>query len=532
MAFLKAAVGTILISQAISTQAETWDSASVGGNDARWSTATNWNPDSVPNGVGAQAIFGTPPATTRTIELDGQFTVGDITFQSDNNVTQSIRNFNVDGDLLTFDAAGDGPATVNVLGTGTSNNRLQANMFLQDDLILNVANIGNAGAAGTLAFTGTASGPGGVTKTGGGTVTLAANAGDTTQLHGWQGPTLVSDGRWRTSVLGTLGMQTESFTINGGQLLLITNNSSYTFGPGQLRLNGFGPISGPNAVFEGAIRPERDAAGRSYTITNEVLLESPTMVHQQGIAVDDLTHTLKFTGVITGGSAASLSISGLNSDQQLGRIVFTNANTYMGDTIVNGGRLEVEGASARFSLGDIIVHNPATVMTNGAGIAAAIARLVIPSGVLDAISDTAMLSLGGASRGIADLGAGINEMVGSLVLGGVTQTQAGTYGSTASSAVFQNDQFFAGTGVITIAAPPGQDGDYNEDGVVDAADYVAWRKSPGDFGGDPAGYNTWVANFGEGGAGSGGAGGVPEPSTLVIVGLTALLALAGARRRS
>jgi hypothetical protein len=66
------------------------------------------------------------------------------------------------------------------------------------------------------------------------------------------------------------------------------------------------------------------------------------------------------------------------------------------------------------------------------------------------------------------------------------------------------------------------DGDYNEDGVVDAADYVAWRKQPGSFGGDPGGYNTWRENFGRSLPGSGGS--VPEPGAmlLMLIGLTSL----------
>jgi hypothetical protein len=51
---------------------------------------------------------------------------------------------------------------------------------------------------------------------------------------------------------------------------------------------------------------------------------------------------------------------------------------------------------------------------------------------------------------------------------------------------------------------------------------VLWRKSPATYGGDPAGYNTWRANFGNppgagsaGGLSSGGA--VPEPATLALL---------------
>jgi len=85
---------------------------------------------------------------------------------------------------------------------------------------------------------------------------------------------------------------------------------------------------------------------------------------------------------------------------------------------------------------------------------------------------------------------------------------------------------------ITDASPPGQPGDYNEDGTVDAADYVAWRKTPADFGGDPGGYTTWRENFGEGGAG--GSGAVPEPVTFVylVAGAIGLGSLAVRRGRS
>jgi hypothetical protein len=63
----------------------------------------------------------------------------------------------------------------------------------------------------------------------------------------------------------------------------------------------------------------------------------------------------------------------------------------------------------------------------------------------------------------------------------------------------------------------GPTGDYNHNGVVDAGDYSLWRKTPGSYGGDPGGYNTWQANFGNPpGSGSLALGTVPEPATIAL----------------
>lgn len=98
---------------------------------------------------------------------------------------------------------------------------------------------------------------------------------------------------------------------------------------------------------------------------------------------------------------------------------------------------------------------------------------------------------------------------------------------------------------ITSIAPLALAGDFNSDGAVDAADYAVWRNSfgsstalPNDNGlGTPVGqehYNLWKANFGQSGSGTGAqsasAGGVPEPSTFVL--LSASLAAGLVRTRS
>ena len=82
------------------------------------------------------------------------------------------------------------------------------------------------------------------------------------------------------------------------------------------------------------------------------------------------------------------------------------------------------------------------------------------------------------------------------------------------------------TGEVTLAPAPIIPGDFSNDGTVDAADYVVWRKNPGGIY-TPADYTTWRTNFGQSlsfGAGSGAAlpsadplsAAVPEPASLAL----------------
>jgi sugar lactone lactonase YvrE len=62
-------------------------------------------------------------------------------------------------------------------------------------------------------------------------------------------------------------------------------------------------------------------------------------------------------------------------------------------------------------------------------------------------------------------------------------------------------------------------GDFNDDGAIDTADYVVWRKDDG----AQAGYDAWRANFGAtvGGADAIANASVPEPSALALLSFAA-----------
>jgi hypothetical protein len=98
------------------------------------------------------------------------------------------------------------------------------------------------------------------------------------------------------------------------------------------------------------------------------------------------------------------------------------------------------------------------------------------------------------------------------------------------------------TGGTAIAGVPG---DYNNDGTVNAADYVLWRKGVAPLANEvdttggagvtnAADYTAWRARFGNvSGSGSGlGAGAVPEPSTVLLMLLTGLATVPSWRRRT
>jgi formylglycine-generating enzyme len=175
--------------------------------------------------------------------------------------------------------------------------------------------------------------------------------------------------------------------------------------------------------------------------------------------------------------------------------------------------------------------------------------------------DYVMTSVGAYTQsdspyGTLDQGGGVAEWNEVPATAGNRIRRGGAWSTTAAalssstrqtmSAGLENDStgFRLATSILVTAAVPG---DYNNNGVVDAADYVVWRKhlnesfqlqnevastTPGTVTQDD--YNAWRARFGNtSGSGSGsnlGAASVPEPTTCVLVVFAAMIAV-GARRR-
>ncbi len=121
------------------------------------------------------------------------------------------------------------------------------------------------------------------------------------------------------------------------------------------------------------------------------------------------------------------------------------------------------------------------------------------------------------------------DMIHSLLINGAMQV-FGLWGAVGNQSASYHTSLITGTGLLQITAGPVV-GDYNNDGRVDASDYVTWRRQIGGTSitnRDPnnagmvsqADYNSWRTHFGQTAGGGAAAivnADVAEPSTLVLL---------------
>lgn len=289
-------------------------------------------------------------------------------------------------------------------------------------------------------------------------------------------------------------------------------------------------------------------------------------------AVDNRTIRLggagdgEVTGEIRQTSASTWSLI----KEHAGTWTLSGDNTYTGTTAVSAGTLLVNG-----------MHNGGagyTVDLSGRlGGSGSISADVSVTGTISPGSSLGTLTVGGltindSATGFFDLdpadpdsddddlinvtGTGavnlnasiLNIVVSSAELGGAAFSNPGSWllidGETLSGVLPSTINFtfvegLAGVtpsldfvnGNISLVLTSGGVGDFNGDGFVDAADYVAWRKGFGTIY-DQEDYDDWRSNFGNSNAAI-GTGleviGVPEPASLVLL-LTMSIGLLSLRR--
>ncbi len=268
-----------------------------------------------------------------------------------------------------------------------------------------------------------------------------------------------------------------------------------------------------------------------------------------GGALDNNNHPLSNTGIVngsgivrTGGltSTGAINIGGGDLD------VFGNV-TNNGTVAIQGARMayfygDVDGAGNYTGAGTAVYlagfspgNSPAAVSFAGNAVLATTSTLNIELGGTDPGAEYDQLLVSGA----LSLGGFLNVSL----TGGFTPaanqsfdildwgTLSGAFNTIQlpdlSGGLEWNTSQLYTTGVLSVASP-GLLGDYNQNGIVDAADYVVWRKNegtnnvlPNDSIGGTIGhaqYDEWRAQFGQTtSSGSIASAPVPEPSSIRVL---------------
>ena len=233
-----------------------------------------------------------------------------------------------------------------------------------------------------------------------------------------------------------------------------------------------------------------------------------------------------------------------------------------GSTISTNGIVEYEGSHNNLVLvvdpdsGDAVIHNQsafdATInlyaITSESGTLLPDASETVGAG-WDSFEETSV------DGGVWQRGSGSTEVLveanpaSATTISSGAQIAVGTpWDMTSQDLAFQfllEGESISTQGIVEYAVTaPGVSGDYNSDGIVNAADYSMWRDNLGapagtlsnDTDGGVIGqaqYDTWKLNFGNTGSGSGSSvSSVPEPTALTLLALCTLVATVRCRSRN
>lgn len=277
------------------------------GGSGNWTVGLNWTNPPYPDEPGARARILQPASDDRNIELQKPVTVGEITFeQGATPFRNRVRDQN-SANPMTFQGNGEHALIrVNGTGTGWAEFDTTSSFILASDLVAEVQNTAGHPDDGALRFRGPWSGPGGLTKSGPGLLSL------TGEDKSYTGPTIVQQGVLQLTQPATPGLTSSITVLPGGQLRLVSTSSPglpriHTFG-GPLLLESTGRSGVPNDADMGVLGALRyDPPGNN----NHAIVTSPiTFTGPAGIHIDGSSNLLELSGPLAGSAGWTKSGGG------------------------------------------------------------------------------------------------------------------------------------------------------------------------------------------------------------------------------
>jgi autotransporter-associated beta strand protein len=487
--FLAMAASSMALAQTNYTWVQDTDGA---GN---WDDPTRWldgvSNTTYPNGVDVTVLINQPIKTGTglyTLTMPAMdVTVGQITIDNTGFANTTRTTFANGGGQLIFQSSSGTAKYIETANTGTApqniQNQILTNVLVNSDLEITQNNYPNLNT-GTI-FGGLINGASNriITKKGIGGIQF--NYGFTLGAgEGFEGQFVIQEGAIRTiNSTSTISKSSGITVLSGGQLQLADNNATavpdYNLASGAvLNLNGNGTNSTAVST-DGALRIGI-VTGRTTTFHNPVNIQSDSRIN---VAVAGAFGVLDQT----------VSGSGDLIKTGDGQLTLTGGIAYTGDTQVTDGTLSIA--------------NPGLTLADGADV---------------------LLTTGA----VFDLNFSGTDTIRSLFIDNVPQS-VGTYGAA------ELPGLITGIGFLQVTTVPvTENADFNGDGIVDGADFLAWQQNAGGAGGqaqgDANGDSTvnaadlaiWNSHFG-GTSAVGAAAAVPEPTSAALV----LFAACGLARR-
>jgi fibronectin-binding autotransporter adhesin len=414
----------------------------------------------------------------------------------------------------------------------------------------------------------------GVTKSGTGTLELG---GATSTANRFTGSVTVLAGKLQVGASGFIGTGNNAINLSGGSFNTTASRSWTTSlgitNPFNVTADAAITSTGNAALTELYLSSNTFGGGGKITFRNDYAFGTTVFQPQlagsganfapgaieiaNGTVGTTVLHsynangtTQTFANVISGTGSYTRNATTVNTS---GITVFLAANTYSGGTNVTRGTLLVNNTSGSGTgsgpvtvdvtgkLGGTGTISGAVTTMNGGTIApgASVGTLTVNSDVTMLSSSHLAIEISGTLADKLVVGGNLNlslseflDVTGSGTGPWTIATYAGTLTGTFNNVTFGYTVDYGTPGQIklnTVALP----GDYNNDGKVDGGDFVLWRNSPSSYGGNPLGFNTWRAHYGQTlGSGSGlsdllqaPGGAVPEPTATMLLLLGLALAL-------